>query len=95
MEWITRAARIGYAAKGITYVLIAILALQAAWGQGQAENTGGALKSVDGPDGGKILLVLIAFGLGAYALWKFYLFIANPENDGWGKRSTAIFVAFT
>lgn len=88
-------ARIGYAAKGITYVLIAILALQAAWGPGSAENTRGALKSVDSGTGGKALLLLIAVGLGAYALWKLYILIFNPENDGWSKRITALFVAFT
>lgn len=94
-DWISRAARIGYAAKGITYILIAILALQAAWGTGHAENTPGALKSVDGPPGGRIVLLLIGVGLGAYALWKLYLVYENPEDDGWGKRSTALFVAFT
>lgn len=90
-----RAARIGYASKGVTYVLIALLALQAAWGRGQAENTRGALQSVDGPPVGKILLLAVGVGLAAYALWKLYLVFANPENDGWGKRSTALLVAFT
>jgi len=96
MNWIARAARIGYAAKGATYVLIAVLALQAAVAHNtQPENTRGALRSINEPGSGKILLLLIGVGLGAYAIWKFYIVVADPENGGLNKRITALFVAFT
>ena len=95
-NWLPRAARIGYAAKGATYVLMGTLALQSALiGDTKPENTRGALQSIDGPAAGKMLLAAIAFGLGAYALWKFYLGAGNPQHDNWGKRFTAFVVAFT
>ena len=94
-SWMEHAARFGYAAKGVTYVLMALLAMQAATGTGSAEDTQGALHSLNGPAWGGILLLGIAFGLGSYAIWKLYLTIANPEDDGWGQRLTALVVCFT
>jgi hypothetical protein len=93
--WMEHAARFGYAAKGATYILMALLAMQAATGNGSAEDTQGALKSLDGPALGEMLLLGIAFGLGSYALWKLYLTIVNPEDDHWGSRLTALMVCFT
>ena len=95
MSWMKTAARFGYFAKGFTYILIAMLAMQAATGNGSAESTPGALQSLDGARFGNFLLLAIAAGLGSYALWKLYIVIANPENDGWGQRITALFVSFT
>jgi hypothetical protein len=95
MTWMKTAARFGYLAKGFTYILIAMLAMQAATGNGSAESTPGALQSLDGAQFGHILLLAISAGLASYALWKLYVLIANPENDGWGKRITAFFVCFT
>lgn len=95
MTWMENAARFGYYAKGFTYILIALLAMQAATGNGTPESTPGALQSLDGPALGEMLLLAIAAGLGSYALWKFYVLVANPEDDGWGKRSTAAIVCFT
>lgn len=90
-----QAARFGYAAKGATYILMALLAMQAATGNGSAESTQGALHALDGPAFGEMLLLGIALGLGSYAIWKLYLTIANPEDDGWGPRFTALIVCFT
>ena len=90
-----QAARFGYYAKGITYILIAMLAMQAATGNGSAESTPGALQSLDGSKYGQLLLLAIAAGLGSYALWKLYVLIEDPEDDGWGMRLTALVVCFT
>ena len=95
MSWMKTAARFGYFAKGFTYILIAMLAMQAATGNGSAESTGGALESLRGEQFGQIALLAIAAGLASYALWKLYIVIADPENDGWSQRLTALFVSFT
>lgn len=95
MTWLIKAARFGYAAKGVTYMLIGVLALEASFGGGSAESTHGALRSVDGPNGSGILLLAIGAGLASYAFWKLYLAVADPQRRGWGARSTALFVAFT
>lgn len=95
MTWMKKAARVGYLAKGVTYVLIALLALQAAVGSGSAESTPGALQSLEGPPYGEMLLLAIALGLASYALWKFFIALTDPADDGWGKRLTALVVSFT
>jgi hypothetical protein len=95
MTWMEHAARFGYFAKGFTYVLIALLAMQAATGNGSAESTPGALQSLNDARYGHILLLAISAGLASYALWKLYILIVDPENDGWGQRITAFFVCFT
>lgn len=95
MKWLVRAARAGYAAKGLTYVLMALLALQAATSASSAASTSGALGALTTAQSGGLLLLLIGLGLASYALWKLYLAIADPERRGWNMRATALVVAFT
>ena len=90
---VARFARTGYVAKGVTYLLMGLLALRAALGYGSAANTSRAMTRLDGPLIGKVALVLIAVGLAAYALWKLYEAIANPESDKWNQRVGAAFIA--
>ena len=91
---VARFARTGYVAKGVTYLLMGLLALRAALGYGSAANTSRAMTALDGPLIGKIALSLIALGLAAYALWKLYEGLANPEDDSWNQRVGAVFIAF-
>ena len=79
-------ARFGYAAKGVVYMLIAALALGAAAGSGRAGDSREAMGSLVEKPFGKLLLGIIGIGLVGYALWRMYSGVANPENDGNGKR---------
>lgn len=92
-EVIPRFARFGYVAKGVTYLLMSFLALRAALGAGRPENTRRALGHIDGPLLGNILLIAVGAGLGAYALWKLYNAIANPEVKELPMRVGMIFIA--
>ncbi len=75
-------ARIGYAAKGIVYVLIGVLTLQAAFGLGSANvNKNIVLLKIFNQPYGKWLLVLLAFGLASYALWRIIQGLLDPEDD--------------
>ena len=77
------AARMGYAAKGVVYTLIGLLALQSALGQGgQTEGSRGAVESVADEPFGVIILVLLAIGLAAYVLWRLATAILDVENVG-------------
>ncbi len=69
--------RLGFAARGVMYVLIGLIALQA----GRAEDGAGALESLDGSTG-KILLALMALGFVAYGAWR--LADAVLDNEGHG-----------
>ncbi len=85
--WVERLARLGYAAKGAVYVLVGVLAVAVALhGGGNATGSKGALAWLDGSNWGMVVLALIALGLLGYVVWQGYRLIANPENDGAGKR---------
>lgn len=82
--WIERLARLGYAAKGVLYFLVGLLAVQAAigWG-GQVGDSKNALSTLQGRGGfGTALLWVIAAGLVGYALWNFFRAALDPENEG-------------
>jgi uncharacterized protein DUF1206 len=67
-EWLSRA---GFVARGLIYGIIGVLAVKVALGQGgKLENQQGALHTVAHQPFGKLLLVLVAIGLGSYALWR-------------------------
>jgi hypothetical protein len=68
-EWLSRA---GFVARGVIYGIIGVLALKLALGAGgKATNQQGALKTIAQQPFGKLLLTVVAIGLGGYALWRF------------------------
>ena len=68
-EWLSRA---GFVARALIYAIIGILALKLALGQGgKVTNQQGALHTVAHQPFGKLLLTLVAVGLGGYSLWRF------------------------
>lgn len=80
--WIERLARFGYVAYGMVYLLIGALALQAAFGGGGAPGQEGALRSILAAPLGRVLLGLVAAGLLAYAAWRLFQGILDPDNEG-------------
>lgn len=81
--WIERLARLGYAAKGVVYAVIGILALRQALGAGgETTGTGGAVQSIGAQPFGVVLLVIVGVGLLGYMLWKFVQAIADTEHKG-------------
>jgi hypothetical protein len=67
-EWLARA---GIATYGVVYVIIGVLAIKLALGDGgKATNQQGALHTIAQQPLGKVLLVLVAIGLGGYAFWR-------------------------
>jgi len=67
LEWL---ARLGYAAKGVVYIIVGVLAVQVAIGEGgQTEGTRGALQTLASQPFGQIFLGLVALGLLGYGIW--------------------------
>jgi hypothetical protein len=65
-----RLARAGFVARGLVYLIIAILAVKLALGErGTTTNQQEALRTIAGQPFGEVLLILVAVGLGGYALW--------------------------
>lgn len=74
MEALTR---VGFAARGVIYILIGFLALQT----GRAEDGSGILRYLNG-GGGKVLLAVMALGLLAYGLWRVSEALIDSESHG-------------
>jgi hypothetical protein len=75
--------RVGFVCKGIVYVLIGILALLVALGEG-GETTGskGAVARIASQPFGEFALAVIGVGLLAYALWRFICAFRDSEHEG-------------
>ncbi len=70
--WLGRMARAGLAARGLIYVVVAILALKVATGHNETEaDKKGAMQAVVRQPFGRLLVLLVAVGFGGYALWRF------------------------
>ncbi|WP_018502852.1 DUF1206 domain-containing protein [Parafrankia discariae] len=64
-------ARLGFAARGLVYILIGIIALQIAFGgSGERANRQGALREISDKPFGTAVLVLLVIGFIGYALWR-------------------------
>lgn len=71
-DGITYAGRLGLVAKGVSYALIGVLALQIPLGQGgQAADRQGVLRQLASEPWGKAALIGLAVGFAAYAVWRF------------------------
>ena len=81
-DWFERAVGLGYASRGLLYTVIAFTALGVAFGGGgQASGSEGALQKLSQQSYGTVLMVLIAIGLGAYALWRLLQAVAGGNDD--------------
>lgn len=78
--WVPPVARIGYAAKGVVYVLLGYIAFKAGLASGEPQGTTGALQSLADERGGHLLLMLIAAGLLAHVAWRLVQAALDPEH---------------
>lgn len=90
-DWLIRLGRFGFAAKGVVYTLIGVLAVQAAIGAG-GETTGqrGALEQIGEAPLGRILLIAMGVGMVGYALWRFMQAFMDTEDKGTGGKGIAL-----
>lgn len=89
--WVERLARVGYAAKGLLYITVGLLAAQAGLGPGgETTDSHGALRVVLGLTFGHILLFVVAAGLMGYAVWRLVEAVADPDRRGRGLKGLAL-----
>lgn len=92
-EWLSRA---GFAARGIVYLIIGILAVKLALGSsGTRPDQQGALRAIAAQPLGSVLLILVAIGLGGYGLWRLTraLLGHGPEGSDSGVDRVAAFAS--
>jgi len=96
--WYSVLARTGLVAKGVSFGIVGFLALKLALGDGgKATSRQGALQELAQSSYGTVLLILLAVGFAAYALWRFVQAVAERKDAGedetkaaakkWGKRA--------
>jgi hypothetical protein len=76
-------ARLGYAIKGVVYIVIGFLAAQLAAGVGgKTTDQRGALSTISTLPFGKFLLIITTIGLFAFAVWSLIQAIFDTEHKG-------------
>jgi hypothetical protein len=88
--WLLYLARAGYAARGVVYVLVGVLAFMAAFGSQRAEGTRGALAWVMDEPWGPWLIGFVGVGLIGYSLWRFFQSAMDADNHGTDAKGLAI-----
>ncbi|HEX2721283.1 MAG TPA: DUF1206 domain-containing protein [Gemmatimonadaceae bacterium] len=82
-KWIVRFGRLGYAAKGLVYVVMGILATRAAIGSGgKTTDSQGAIREIGAAPFGRIALIVVAVGLLGYAAWRLVSAMTDAERRG-------------
>jgi hypothetical protein len=80
---LVRLGRLGYTAKGIVYVVMGLLATEAALGiGGRATDSRGALRTIGEAPFGKLALVIVMIGLFGYAAWRLTSAVTDAERRG-------------
>ncbi len=80
--WFEKLARFGYVAKGIVYIIIGLLAVQAATGNGgKTTGSSGALETIATQPFGKELLIVMTFGIIGYVMWRAVQALLDPEHS--------------
>jgi len=94
--WVERLARFGLVAQGVSFGLVAVLAIEVALGKGgKATDRQGALHKIAEGTLGRAAVVVLAIGFGAYALWRLVQAALghDVEESGkasWGKRLSSL-----
>ena len=89
-------ARIGLVAQGISFGLVALLAIQLAVGEGgKATDRQGALRTLARDGGGRLIVIALALGFGCYAIWRLFEVVfghklESHKDESLWKRGSAL-----
>lgn len=80
--WLARVARAGLLARGLLYLVVAVLAVQVAAGHDEVQpDKQGALQVVVRQPLGRLLVLLLAVGFAGYAVWRFVEAAVGPADE--------------
>ena len=80
-DWIVRFGRLGYIVEGVVYIIVGILATEAALGTGgRTTDIKGAFQIIGTAPFGMMALTVVAAGLFGYAAWRIVSSITDAER---------------
>lgn len=89
-DWVERAGRVGLVAKGVSYALIGILAIQIPLGQGgQVADRKGVLRQLATESWGSAALIALAVGFACYAVWRVIEAVVDRQHEGHDPKGLA------
>jgi hypothetical protein len=81
--WLVPLGRLGFAANGLVYVVVGVLAVQAALGRGgDTTDLGGALGHLLEAPLGRLVVGAVGVGLAGYAVWRLLQALLDSEHKG-------------
>ena len=88
-------SHLGYAARGIIYFVMGLLALLLAFGNGgETTDQQGAIATIGSQPEGRILLWLVLIGLICYSLWGLIRAVLDPFHKGHDTKGAAVRVGY-
>ena len=89
--WIKPMARIGYAARGLVYLVIGWLTFLSGIGSGgETTDSEGAVQTLMASGPGTVIAVALIFGLLSYAIWRFLQAGLDPDDHGTSAKGVVV-----
>jgi len=86
--WVERLARFGLVAQGLSFILVGVLAIQLAVGEGgKATDRQGALRKIAQDGFGRFAVIVLAIGFGSYALWRLAQAVLGHDVENPGEKA--------
>ena len=84
-------AKMGYATRGVIYLIVGGLAVLAAFGRGgETTDSKGAFMTVMNQPFGEILVSILVVGLSGYSSWRFVQAVKDTDNHGTDAKGIAV-----
>ena len=93
--WLRYAARAGYCARGLVFVVIGYFAMRAAYATGRAMGTKDAVDTLAGSAFGTIALIVLVVSLFFFAVWRLLQVLFDIDGHGLGPKGLFVRAGLT